>query len=243
MRIARSALHALGELVWPRSCLLCEAALPPEPSSVCLCPKCKSELGSDSFATCPQCASSVGPHVPFTGDCPQCQNEKYHFASAQRLGVYDGRLRDAILKIKNPHQEILAESLGLFWGEHSRPRLMQSKPQAIVPVPLHWQRRWSRGFNQSESVARGLGMALKMPVLTWVIRRIRATPVQTSKTPAERRRNVVGAFQAMRLTVVKDLRILLVDDVLTTGATSEAVTRALLEGGAAQVDVAVLAHR
>ena len=181
--------------------------------------------------------------MPLTGDCPNCRNEKYHFASAQRLGVYDGRLRDAILKVKNPHQEMLAETLGLFWSEHARSKLLQSNPQVLIPVPLHWRRRWARGFNQSESLARGLGLALKLPVLTWAVRRVRATPVQTSQTPADRRKNVVGAFRALRLSPVKDLRILLVDDVLTTGATSEAVTLALLEGGAAQVDVAVLAHR
>ena len=75
------------------------------------------------------------------------------------------------------------------------------------------------------------------------MRRVRATPSQTSQTPTERRKNVIGAFRSGGFATVKDLRILLVDDVLTTGATSEAVTLALLAAGAAQVDVAVLAHR
>lgn len=198
---------------------------------------------TDNFATCLRCASSIGPHGPVTGDCPRCRNEIYHFASAQRFGVYDGVLRDAILKVKNPRQESLAETLGILWGEHSRPRLLQSNPQVIVPVPLHWRRRWERGSNQCESLARGLGLALDLPVKTWAARRIRATPVQTAQTPAERRKNVVGAFRCGRFSSVKDLRILMVDDVLTTGATCEAVTLALLSAGAAQVDVAVLAHR
>jgi ComF family protein len=243
MRIARSALHALGELIWPRDCLLCDAPMPPEPSPVCLCPKCQSELATDPFATCARCASSIGPHVPLAKDCPRCRSEVYHFKSAQRLGVYDGRLREAVLKIKNPRRESLAESLGLMWGEHARSRLLQSNPQVIVPVPLHWRRRWERGSNQCESLARGLGLALKLPVNSWAVQRIRATPVQTTQTPAERRRNVIGAFRGGRLATVKDLRVLLVDDVLTTGATCEAVTLALLTAGAAQVDVAVLAHR
>lgn len=243
MRIARSALHALGELIWPRDCLLCDAPLLLEPSPVCLCPKCRIELTTDPFATCPRCASSIGPHVPLTGDCPRCRNEVYHFASARRLGVYDGALRDAILKMKNPRQETLAETLGILWGEQARPRLLLSNPQVIVPVPLHWRRRWERGSNQCESLARGLGLALKLQVKTWAIRRIRATSIQTTQTPAERRKNVVGAFRSGRLSSVKDLRVLLIDDVLTTGATCEAVTLALLAGGAAQVDVAVLAHR
>ena len=243
MSIVRSALHSLGELVWPRDCLLCDAAMPPEPSSVCLCPACRTAIGSDPFSTCPRCASSIGPHIPDSEDCPRCRTEKFHFASAQRLGVYDGRLRDAVLKIKNPGQEMLAESLGLFWGGRSRDRLLHSDPQVVVPVPLHWRRRWSRGFNQSDSLARGVATALNLPMAVGALRRIRATPSQTSQTPAERRKNVVGAFAAGPWTRVKRSRILLIDDVLTTGATSDAATVALLASGAAQVDVAVLAHR
>ncbi len=242
MRILRSALHSLGELVWPRDCLLCHAAMPPEPAPICLCPACRVVLGTDPFWTCSRCASNIGPHVPNTGHCSRCEKEKYHFASAQRLGMYDGALRDAILTIKNPGQELLAESLGLFWGEHARMRLLQSHPQMLVPVPLHWRRRWERGYNQSESLARGLGLALGLPVGTWSVRRIRPTPSQTTQTPAERRKNVVGAFGGGRFARVKGLRILLIDDVLTTGATADAVTTALLAVGAARVDVAVLAH-
>ncbi len=243
MGIARSALHALGELIWPRVCLLCDTALPPEPSPVCLCQACRAALGSDPFSTCTRCASSIGPHVPDADGCPRCRSEKYHFASAQRLGIYDGLLRDAVLKIKNPGQEMLAETLGLFWGEHSRTRLMQSGPQCVIPVPLHWRRRWARGFNQAESLARGVGLALGIPIVTRGVRRIRPTPSQTSQTPAERRKNVVGAFSAGYSTRVKGSRVLLIDDVLTTGATSDAVTNALLACGAVRVDVAVLAHR
>ncbi len=243
MRFARSAIHALGELVWPTACLLCGGPLPAEPSSVSLCPACKIALGTDPFSTCTRCASSIGPHVPSAESCGRCEKEKYHFASAQRLGVYDGLLREAVLKIKNPQQEVLAETLGLFWGEHSRARLLQSMPQCLIPVPLHWGRRWTRGFNQSESLARGLSLALELPIARWAVRRIRPTPSQTTQTPSERRKNVMGAFQHTRFSNLRDMRVLLIDDVLTTGATSDAVTTALLASGVAQVDVAVLAHR
>jgi len=243
MGTLRTAIHALGELVWPRVCLLCDAAMPPEPSPVCLCPACQTALDSDAFSTCSRCASSIGPHVPVSDRCPRCEKENYRFASAQRLGVYDGPLREAVLSMKNPNQEALAETLGLFWGEQSRARLLASKPQLLVPVPLHWRRRWERGYNQSEGLARGMGLALGLPVASWAVRRIRPTPSQTTQTPAERRKNVVGAFAGTRFARVEGLRILLIDDVLTTGATSDAVTEVLLAAGAARVDVAVLAHR
>lgn len=243
MHFVRSAIHALGELVWPTVCLLCGRPMPAEPSSVSLCPDCKTALGTDPFSTCTRCASSIGPHVPSAESCGRCEKEKYRFASAQRLGVYDGLLRDAVLKIKNPQQEALAETLGLFWGEHCRARLLQSMPQCLIPVPLHWRRRWMRGFNQSESLARGLSLALELPMRTWAVRRNRPTLSQTTQTHSERRKNVLGAFQHTSFSNLRDMRVLLIDDVLTTGATSDAVTTALLASGVAQVDVAVLAHR
>lgn len=238
----RHAVRAVGDWIWPPACALCDADIPDSESELALCPACSTALGSDSLPTCRRCSSSIGPHVPNDG-CSRCEKEKYPFASAQRLGVYDSVLRDAILKIKNPGGDNLAETLGLFWGRHAPLRLLESKPQAVVAVPLHWRRRWQRGFNQSESVGLGLSLALELPLLRWVVRRYRPTPSQVNLQPAERRRNVIDAFQPLIGTNVRGLRVLLIDDVLTTGATSAAVSRVLLDSGAAQVDVAVLAHR
>jgi len=159
------------------------------------------------------------------------------------MNLYDGKMRDAILRMKHLQGEVLAETLGLLWSSTKLDTLKQSDPQVIVPIPLHRWRRWQRGYNQSEALARGLAIGMRIPLNRWVLRRIRPTPPQTAMTADGRRKNVLDAFQTTRLTSVAGLRILLVDDVLTTGATADAAATVLRAAGAAQVHVAVLAHR
>jgi len=109
----------------------------------------------------------------------------------------------------------------------------------LVPVPLHWLRRWRRGFNQAEVLARAVGARHRLPVLAGALARVRPTPQQHGDLEA-RRRNVREAF-AVR-AVVTGRRLLLVDDVFTTGATADACAAALLRAGAAEVGVLTLAR-
>jgi ComF family protein len=112
---------------------------------------------------------------------------------------------------------------------------------AIVPMPLHWRRRWSRGFNQSALLAQFLSKRLDAPVVNALTRR-KATQPQAGLTNAQRRDNVAHAFRAARGRSVKDLRVLLVDDVLTTGATVSAAAHVLKRGGARRVTVLTVAR-
>jgi ComF family protein len=159
-----------------------------------------------------------------------------------RLGGYDGPLRDVILRMKHHSGEALAELLGELWTDVAGPRLLALKPEVVVPVPLHWWRRWQRGYNQSAALARSLADRLKLPCHPGWLRRIRNTPPQTSQTLAGRRENVRGAFRARHGVPLRQCTVLLVDDVMTTGATAGEAARALLKGGAERVVVAVLAR-
>lgn len=115
----------------------------------------------------------------------------------------------------------------------------------IVPVPLHWRKRWDRGFNQAELLAREVAKQRRLPVLK-ALRRKRATAVQASLARAGRRRNVAGAFTlrdaAQSATQLKDARVLLIDDVMTTGATASACAAALKRAGARSVTLLTLAR-
>jgi ComF family protein len=174
--------------------------------------------------------------------CVHCRDDTFQFERALRLGPYDGLLRELILRIKQPTGEMLAEMLGALWAEHAEGRLRELGVDVIVPVPLHWRRCWSRGYNQSEAVARALADRLRLPCRPGWLRRVRNTPFQTQQTLAERRTNVQAGFHARPRPQLHGRTVLLVDDVLTSGSTASEAARALRAGGAARVVVAVLAH-
>lgn len=124
--------------------------------------------------------------------------------------------------------------------------LVQAVPRdesfdAIVPVPLYWLRQWRRGFNQSEVLARGLGRRLGLPVICG-LRRVRSTQVQAGLSNTARRQNVAQAFRSRRGRSVAGKRILLIDDVMTTGSTAAACALALKRAGAARVALVTVAR-
>ena len=240
---SRTCVAAGMDLVWPRCCLMCDVRIVGDDDSVCLCPACRQAVYHDPETVCPRCASAVGPYTDTTKNCVRCRKSRLSFGSTTRLGPYTGLLRDAVLRMKHAAGEPLAETIGLAWARVRRDALLRHNPDAIVPIPLHWRRRWARGYNQSEAIAGGLASVLGRPCLTRVVRRVRATPSQQAQTAAERRDNVRSAFRCHRPERVRNLRILLVDDVVTTGATASAAADALLAAGAAEVRLAVLAHR
>ncbi|MFM7150206.1 MAG: ComF family protein [Gemmataceae bacterium] len=163
------------------------------------------------------------------------------FDAAVRLGVYDEHLKWAILRIKNASQEGLAETLGEMLGSTHQTRLISFKPDLIVPIPLHWRKRLGRGYNQSQALARGLGFLLGISPSPSCLKRLRHTPEQhlTTSTTA-RKKNVQGAFFASAR--VAGRRVLLVDDVMTTGATAHEAARALKKQGATEVFLAIIAR-
>jgi ComF family protein len=159
--------------------------------------------------------------VDTEGGCTSCRDVRLHFDRAVRLGPYDGLLRELILRLKHPAGEPLAEGLGDLWAAHGGSRLAGLAAGVVIPVPLHWRRRWQRGYNQSEALARALARHLRLPCRPHWLRRVRNTPQQTQQTPAGRRDNVRGAFHARPRPGFKGQTVLLVDDVLTSGAFPE----------------------
>jgi ComF family protein len=235
--LGRGLLH----LVYPNLCYLCGDSL--APSIGPLCPRCETGLLSDPATICPHCAETAGPFTIIDGRCAGCRDETLPYECVLRLGPYDGLLRDAVLRIKQHHGEGLAELLGERWAERDRVRLMAFGATVVVPVPLHWRRRWQRGYNQSEALARSLAGRLGLPCRPRWLRRVRNTPPsQTAQSTGQRRHNVHGAFAVVRGARVAGETVLLVDDVLTTGSTCAEATRALRKAGAARVIVAALAR-
>ncbi len=227
------------QVLYPGVCGACGRSLAAGETGFCTA--CRAVLLTDPHSACPRCASTIGPYVPTEHGCPHCRGIHLHFDQALRLGPYDGLLRELILRIKWSQGESLAEGLGSLWAEHAGPRLRAVGADLIIPVPLHWWRRWKRGYNQSETLARALAASLNLPCRPAWVRRIRYTPFQVHQTPAGRVKNVHNAFRARTSARLRGRTVLLVDDVLTTGSTCSEVAKALREAGAARVTVAVLA--
>ena len=239
-RAGRQLAQGMLQLVFPAVCGACGQSLNPEESGFCWA--CRSVLTTDPFPACPRCAASVGPHAQVEDGCPQCRQLHFHFEKVVRLGPYDGLLRELVLRLKHSMGETLAELLGELWAENANARLREIGADVVIPVPLHWWRRFRRGYNQSEALASRLAARMRLSCRPGWLRRIRHTPQQTAQTPSDRNENVRGAFRARSWARLRGRTVLLVDDVLTTGSTCNEAARALRSAGAAKVVVAVLAR-
>lgn len=240
LHAGRYFLTGARDLVYPGCCALCAEPVPAD--QLHFCASCRQSLFTDPYPTCPRCGGTIGPFAVIDGRCRSCRDESYRFEHVVRLGPYEGLRREVVLLLKRQVSEGLAELVGERWADHRAADLKEPPVDAVVPVPLHWLRRWQRGYNQSAALGRGLASRLGVPCrLDW-LRRIRNTPMQPSQTLASRKANVRGAFLASGGAAMKGRSLLLVDDVMTTGATADDAARALLEGGAGVVRVAVLAR-
>ncbi|HWF10213.1 MAG TPA: ComF family protein [Bryobacteraceae bacterium] len=170
--------------------------------------------------------------------CAACRAGLRAFDLAASFGAYEGGLRSLIHLLKYSGMKPLARPLGGFMN-----RALPAKEcfDAVVPVPLYWRRQWSRGFNQAELLARQVAKRRGIPVLS-ALRRKRATDTQASLATAGRRRNVAGAFVARANVELTGKRILLIDDVMTTGATASACATALKRGGAKSISLLTVAR-
>jgi ComF family protein len=227
-----------------------DVALPP------LCPGCRAPVATVG-GLCPACWSRLSfiapPYcprlgIPFAHDpgpgvlSMQAIADPPSYGRARAALRYDDVARDLVHALKFRDRLDLAPTLGGWMARAGQQLIVEA--DALVPVPLHWRRLWSRRFNQSAALARIIAEECGLPVLPDVLRRVRATPHQVGLTRAERAQNVQGAFRVPDAArgAVSGRRLILVDDVLTSGATLDACARALLRAGAAAVDVLVLAR-
>jgi ComF family protein len=166
------------------------------------------------------------------------------------FGTYDGKLREAIHALKYDRMHPAAQKLGGMLAE-AIGQLLPDAPaeMLVVPVPLHRTKNRQRGFNQARALAKAAVDALghshpewKLTLAPSTLMRLRATETQAGLTPAQRRKNVRGAFKVTDPAVVRGRGVLLVDDILTTGATARAAAQSLIKAGAASVYVATLAR-
>lgn len=176
------------------------------------------------------------------GGCPHCRGQRLHFDAALRLGTYEGALRSAVLRMKRPWGRPLAMTLGDLLAESLASQLHALRCDAVIPVPMHWSRKMWRGVNGAETIAERVTRHLNVPLAARLLARSKRTAPQARLSTPRRLANVRGAFRARPHRDLAGARLLLVDDIMTTGATLNEAARVLRRSGADFVAVAVLAR-
>ncbi len=236
--LVRAALNAALDLALPRLCAACREPV----TGPGLCPACWSKL---SFITRPYC-ERLG--IPFMYDpgpgilSMEALADPPAYRRARAAVRFDDISRALVHALKYGDRLDLAPMMGR-WISHAGRELL-AEADALVPVPLHWRRLWTRRFNQSAMLAAAISTASGVPVVTTALKRVKATVQQVGLTRPQRAANVQGAFRVPDegKPAVVSRRLVLVDDVLTSGATIDGCARALLRAGAANVDVLVFAR-
>lgn len=230
----------LLNLFFPPGCLICEARVPAHGT---LCTECWTNV---PFISAPLCAC-CGLPLEFVVDehtlCGECLAEHPPYSRARAAFLYNEHSRSLVLKLKYQDQMQLAKIYGGWLSNAGRELIAAS--DVMVPVPLHYWRMVRRRYNQSAVLARAIANHCELPMLPDGLLRTRHTAQQTGLTRNQREKNVSGAFSVNKkhTPAIKGKSILLIDDVMTTGATLNACTKTLLKAGAAQVSVLTLARR
>ncbi len=247
-RSAQAAYRRAVDLILPPRCALCEADLDDPPYSPSFCAACRDSLEMQAIAShCRRCGMPLPPNL----GCRRCAGRRLRFSSVTPLGSYEAALREAVLRAKNLAGETIAAALGGMLAE----RLIALRSDAtqadneqnalrqidlVAPVPSYWWRRARRGTNEAAVLSQVVASRLRLPEAGDLLVCRRNILRQHDLNTTERRKNVRGAFRKSWGYDIAGAHILLVDDVLTTGATANEIARVLLAAGASSISVAVV---
>ena len=231
---------ALLDFLFPPLCHVCRQFIPTA-GRLHICPACRDKMPPVAEPLCTVCG------IPFHGAgsnhvCGACLKDPPFFDAARAAIVHEGPLRNLIHAFKYDSKTLLRRPLALLIVEHLTDFVASRRPELIVPVPLHVKRLRNRGFNQAVLLGELLSREWRIPLQRRAMRRIRWTEPQITMAADLRRDNVRGAFVVGDGALVVGKRVLLVDDVLTTGSTVAECSKVLKKAGAAEVLVVTVSR-
>ena len=231
------ARDAIVSIVFPAACRICERLLT-RASRIPICDICLGSFAPLPEKICVTCGRPLEAYPLREGEallCPACKTGQYEFDRARSYAIYEGALIRAIVLLKFEEMTPLGHWFGERLAELVRRGEEELAADVVVPVPLHRQRQRERGYNQADLIARPLARRLGLPCRPVLLVRTKPRPDKLHLSLEERWSSVRGAFAAKPGSRVDNLRVLLVDDVMTTGATLDACARALRQAGARTV--------
>jgi len=234
-------MHGISHLLYPPNCFLCKTYIHPDfPNSV-LCRLCFQSITLNKPTFCPKCSRHMGEH-PTRVLCRECHFFRPHFDFAWGCCQYNNTIKKLIYSFKYGQKTLLrkplVEAMTAFVNAF---HLDIDQFDSFLPIPLYSARQRERGFNQAEILAKDLGQYFSKPLLKHSLKRIRSTKSQAILSKKERWTNIYSAFRIKNSNTIKDQNILLIDDLLTTGATASEAARTLKDAGARRVSVLALA--
>lgn len=224
-------------LVYPINCHICRNKLDPD-NTYHLCIECLSKIRLNPPPYCRGCGRSFAG----TDICNECRLNKHHFDEVYSAGLYEGVLKECVHLFKYNRKLVMRKLLGKLLIDFARSHINMEKFDFLVPVPLSGVKLRARQFNQSEMLAGEMNKVFKLPVVNNRLKRVKITPSQIELPRKKRLKNVEGAFAVHGNSYFKDKNILLLDDVLTTGATVNECARILKSAGTNSVAVLTLAR-
>ena len=223
-------LESLLELVYPTQCALCGW------SGQLICPTC---FGSLSFIESDICLQCGKPSYRQVEQCRECRGKQFIFSQSRSLGLYQGNLKELIHKLKYGNCRGLAKIFARLLIEHIESDFFLV--DLVTSVPLSKEKQSERGFNQAQLLAEHIARKLNQPFVE-ILYQHKKTEDQSRLQADERRKNVRGAFGAKQDLLPREMDVLLVDDVFTTGSTANECSKALRKAGAGSIRVATIAR-
>jgi len=234
IKLVRDIYSGILDLIYPPFCLVCKRA-----DEGYLCAECIEKMDAIEPPYCRKCGM---PCEPNEFNCLDCHGREFAFDAARSAGTFDGPLREAIHAFKYQYHLVLADPLAEMMVRCFPNTRLAGSVDVVVPVPIHRSREIERGFNQSVELARRFCARLSLPLETHAIAKHRKTRHQVDLPEDQRAVNVEGAFKLLDSEPVAGKRVLLIDDVFTTGATLNEAAKVVRSAGAASICTYTLAR-